>query len=81
MRDTELYHHLLGIEEPWQVVDVELDLVEEVVRVLIDFDGENLNGQIQRIKTNARGSRRLANFRIAVLFFLWKLNLYPQTSR
>lgn len=42
---------------------------------------ENLNGQIQRIKTNARGFRRFANFRVAILFFLGKLDLYPQTFR
>jgi len=42
---------------------------------------ENLNGQIQRIKTNARGFRHFANFRIAVLFYLGKLDLYPQTLR
>lgn len=42
---------------------------------------ENLNGQIQRVKTNARGFRSFENFRLAVLFFLGKLNLYPQTFR
>jgi transposase len=42
---------------------------------------ENLNGQIQRIKTNARGFRQFANFRVAILFFLGKLDLYPHTSR
>src|SRR4051794_36415474 len=39
MRDTELYRHILGIEDPWYVVDVELDIAEEIVRVFIDFDG------------------------------------------
>ena len=38
---------------------------------------ENLNGQIQRVKTNARGFRHFDNFRVAVLFFLGKLDLYP----
>lgn len=42
---------------------------------------ENLNGQIQRLKTNARGFRRFANFRIAILFYLGKLDLYPQRFR
>ena len=41
---------------------------------------EALNGQIQRIKANARGFRRFENFRIAILFFLGKLNLYPQRN-
>jgi transposase len=39
MRDTDLYHHLLGVEAPWHVVNVELDIAEEAVRVFIDFDG------------------------------------------
>ena len=39
MHDTELYRHLLGIEQPWRVVNVELDLSDEAVRVYIDFDG------------------------------------------
>lgn len=42
---------------------------------------ENLNGQIQRVKSNARGFRHFDNFRIAVLFFLGKLDLYPQPLR
>lgn len=42
---------------------------------------ENLNGQIQRVKTNARGFRHFDNFRVAVLFFLGKLDLYPHTLR
>jgi len=41
---------------------------------------EALNGQIQRIKANARGFRRFDNFRVAILFFLGKLDLYPHKS-
>lgn len=41
---------------------------------------EGLNSQIQRIKANAHGFRRFNNYRIAILFFLGKLNLSPQTS-
>jgi transposase len=42
---------------------------------------ENRNGQIQRVKTNARGFRQFPNFRVAILFFLGKLDIYPQTFR
>lgn len=42
---------------------------------------EWLNGKIQEIKTIGRGFRKFENFRIAILFFLGKLNLYPQTSQ
>jgi transposase len=40
---------------------------------------EQINGQIQYLKAAARGYRRFANFRVAILFFLGKLELYPQT--
>lgn len=39
---------------------------------------EGLNGQIQLIKARSRGFRRFQNFRIAILFFLGKLELNPQ---
>ena len=42
---------------------------------------EGFNSQIQLIKANARGYRKFENFRIAILFFLGKLNLYPQETR
>jgi len=42
---------------------------------------EWLNGKIQEIKTIGRGFRKFENFRIAILFFLGKLNLFPQTSQ
>jgi transposase len=40
---------------------------------------EGLNSQIQLLKANARGFRQFRNFRIAILFFLGKLELSPQT--
>jgi transposase len=42
---------------------------------------EWLNGKIQEIKTIGRGFRNFKNFRIAILFFLGKLKLHPQTSQ
>jgi transposase len=41
---------------------------------------EQMNGQIQRIKANARGYRKFESFRVAILFFLGGLSLYPQKS-
>jgi transposase len=41
---------------------------------------EGLNSQVQLIKANARGFRRFNNFRVAILFFLGKLDLYPHKS-
>ena len=41
---------------------------------------EGLNSMIQEIKTVARGFRRFENFRIAILFFLGKLELHPRKS-
>lgn len=39
MQDTELYRHLLGIQQPWQVINVELNLDEQTVYVYVDFEG------------------------------------------
>ena len=41
---------------------------------------EGLNALIQEIKTVARGYRRFQNFRVAILFFLGKLDLAPHVS-
>jgi len=41
---------------------------------------EGLNSRIQQIKANAHGFRRFASYRIAILFFLGKLDLYPQKN-
>ncbi|HEY3328407.1 MAG TPA: ISL3 family transposase [Capsulimonadaceae bacterium] len=43
-------------------------------------NAERLNGSIQHIKASARGYRKFASFRIAVLFHLGKLDLYPHKS-
>ena len=41
---------------------------------------EGLNGQIQLLKASARGFRQFANFRVAILFFLGRLEMYPHKS-
>jgi len=41
---------------------------------------EGLNSAIQHIKACAHGFRRFSSYRIAILFFLGKLDLYPHTS-
>ena|SRR5437868_5177614 len=40
---------------------------------------EGLNSKIQSLKHAARGFRTFANFRIRILFFCGRLNLYPAT--
>jgi transposase len=37
MNDTELYHQLLGLQAPWQVTDVNLDIAKEAVYIAVDF--------------------------------------------
>ena len=39
---------------------------------------ESMNSKIQALKTSARGFRKFENFRIAILFFFGRLQLYPQ---
>ena len=41
---------------------------------------EGINSQIQILKANARGFRKFENFRIAILFFLGKLDVYPHKT-
>ncbi len=42
---------------------------------------EALNGRIQQIKSAARGFRNFENYRIAILFYCGKLDMYPQKSQ
>ena len=42
--------------------------------------GESINSLIQEIKTVARGFRKFENFRVAILFFLGKLQLSPHKN-
>ena len=42
MRDTQLYARILGIESPWKVSHVELDLPHDEVRVHVEHDDESL---------------------------------------
>ena len=41
---------------------------------------EGINSKIQQIKSVARGFRNFENFRIAILFYCGKLNMYPQEA-
>lgn len=41
---------------------------------------ESLNARIQQIKANAKGFRKWQSFRIAILFFLGKLDLQPHKN-
>jgi len=41
---------------------------------------ENLNGQIQRMKTVGRGFRAFKNYRNAILFYLGKLDMIPHKT-
>ena len=36
MRDTDLYHHLLGLEDPWFVKEVDLDTEAQRVDVWVE---------------------------------------------
>lgn len=42
---------------------------------------ERLNGKIQLLKSIARGYRKFANFRTAILFFYGELSLFPRKCR
>lgn len=42
---------------------------------------EGINSKIQNIKSNARGYRNFDNYRISILFYCGKLDLYPQRTQ
>lgn len=42
---------------------------------------EGINSKIQQVKSSARGFRNFENYRIAILFFCGKLDMYPQESQ
>jgi transposase len=53
-------------------------LIAYVKHKLTNGYAECVNALIQEIKTIARGFRRFENFKVAILFFLGKLNLNPR---
>jgi transposase len=55
-----------------------LGLLNYFTHRLTNAMAEALNGRIQAIKANARGFRSFANYRIAILFHLGKLDLIPR---
>lgn len=55
-------------------------LLHAVKWKLTNAYAESINAMIQEVKTVARGFRQFENFRIAILFFLGKLELNPRKS-
>jgi transposase len=56
-------------------------LLNAVKHKLTNAYAESLNASIQEIKTVARGFRKFESFRVAILFFLGKLDLSPRNCR
>lgn len=42
MRDIELYRHLLGLQSPWTITEVKLELEEQRVHIWVDHPGATL---------------------------------------
>jgi transposase len=64
-----------------QILNRHIDgLLAYVKYNVTNASAEGLKSLIRQIKSNAKGFRRFVIFRIAVLFFLGKLDLSPQTS-
>jgi transposase len=60
--------------------DHKAGLLAYIKHKVSNASAESLNAQIQHVKACARGYRRFPSFRIAILFFLGKLDLNPQES-
>jgi len=56
-------------------------LLNYITHKITNSVAESLNALIQEIKFVARGFRRFENFRVAILFYLGKFDLYPHKSR
>ena len=67
--------HLLKVAK--MLKDHKEGLLNYVKHKVTNAAAEALNSMIQEIKTIARGFRRFENFRVAILFFLGKLQLNP----
>ena len=55
MQDKELYQHILGLKEPWKVLDVELDSDNE--RIVIDVEHPK-GTKWERVPGVRKGTRR-----------------------
>jgi transposase len=65
-------------ERQWRHLDNILTYLKHRITNAV---AEGLNSKIQQVKSAARGFRKFENYRIAILFFCGKLDMYPQKSR
>ena len=92
MRDTELYHHLLGLyfrathSRLKPIIDAaktlkrhEAGLLSSFAHPITNAGAEGLHSRIQAIRVSARGYRNRENFKTAIYFHLGGLQLYPAT--
>lgn len=54
------------------------DVITYLKHRITNAFAEGINSKIQQVKTVARGFRGFANYRIAILFYCGKLDLYPR---
>ena len=54
------------------------DVITYLKHHITNAFAEGINSKIQQVKTIARGFRGFANYRIAILFYCGKLDLYPR---
>lgn len=54
------------------------DIITYLKHRITNAFAEGINSKIQQVKMIARGFRGFANYRIAILFYCGKLDLYPQ---
>lgn len=64
-------------KKPCIVVDHREGLLNYFTHRVTNAGTEGLNSRIQSIKARARGFRHFDNYRIAILFYLGKLDMHP----
>ena len=96
MNDTSLSIKFLFTEWFDQVMKSTIEPMKKAAKMFVDHSvgllnyiscritnavAESINSLIGQIKRTARGFRASENFRISVLFYPGKLDLYPQKTR
>ncbi len=72
MHDRELYRQILGIQAPWEVSEVEVDLLGTGVTVHIRYSGEGLACPECNTSCPGYDTRTSVVVKIDVAFFMFK---------
>ena len=70
--------HVIKIAEMFERHSV--GILNYIKHKITNSIAENLNGKIQLVKAISRGFKAFKNYRVAILFHLGKLDMFPQET-